>query len=104
MKRTIAIEPQKESPTLKKETVLCSETRVGSRNLLLVARAYKWVPSGLNCGAVWVEPFAVVVIEESEKYVLSLANEPVTLEDLLLELPTLAAVMENTSQNLRITT
>ena len=94
MKQTDADEPQKASQTLRIETVLCPETRVGSRSLLLVTRAYKWIPNGVNCGAVWVEPFAVVVIEEGGEYVLSLSIEPVTLKDLLQELPALGAAME----------
>lgn len=103
MKRATAVEPQKESPTLKKETVLSSETKVGSRNLLLVVQAYMWLPRGLNCGAVWVEPFAVVVIEEDGEYVLSLSSQPVTLEDLLLYLPALEAMIENARVNFRMT-
>ncbi|MCL4519909.1 MAG: hypothetical protein M1587_12020 [Thaumarchaeota archaeon] len=93
MKQTIATKPA-ESQTLKTEIVLSQEARVGSRILFVISHEHKWLPSGLNYGAVWLEPFALLVMEKESEYVLSLSDEPVNLEDLLAESPSLKAAVE----------
>lgn len=86
---------QKENRTLKIETVLHSDVGIESRHFLLIAHTYEWIPDGLYCGAVWIEPFAVVVVEEGMEYALSLSDKPVTFKQLLNELPGLYTMIQN---------
>lgn len=87
--------------SLKVETIFCSEKKLGTRTILLVGHANTWRPKGLDYVAVWAEPFAALVVEAEMEYVVALTAEPIALEQILEELPSLKEMIQRAKARAR---
>ncbi len=77
------------SGEVKTDTSVGEVLKIGDRTLYPVIQVSTLNRNGKGFFGVWISPLAIVVVEPTQKYAISLTSEAITLDQLLEKVPSL---------------